>query len=248
MGGAGVRAGKGRRLAVPLLAAGLAAALLLALPAVVLQAAGPAGADAMRPVQGPPGEREVTVLNNSPRPVNELYVSPQTAEQWGQDQLGEGMLEAGDSLRLRLGRTRECVFDAKVVYDDASREEIRGVNLCRVHQIVFDGSTATAPPETGAGHSVVLVNHAPRPIQQVYISPAEASQWGEDRLAEGGISVGDRRAVNWHGACTVDVRVVFENRAAEERRGVDLCGTPALSIEPGWTTADMPPKAELPQP
>ena len=203
--------------------------------------AAPARADIPRPVQGPLGEREVTVLNGSPRPINEIYVSPESADQWGEDRLGEQMLEPGDSLRLHLGRTRECIFDAKVVYDDASREETRGLNLCRIHQITFDGSTATAPPETGAEHSVTLVNHARRPIQQVFISPAAANQWGDDRLAAGSISVGDRRAVTWHGACSVDLRVVFENRAAEERRGVDLCATPVLSIEPGWTTADTLP-------
>lgn len=194
-----------------------------------------------RPVQGPLGEREVTVLNQGPRPVNELYVSPESADDWGADRLGEHMLETGESLRLRLGRTRACIFDVKVVYDDASREEARGVNLCRTHEVRFDGSTATAPPDTGAEHSVTLVNQAARPIQQVFLSPAAANQWGDDRLGETSISVGERRLVTWRGDCTVDLRVVFENQAAEERRGVDLCETPVVSIEPGWTTADTLP-------
>jgi hypothetical protein len=211
----------------------------LALAAALLAA--PVRADVPRPLQGPLGEREVTVLNNSKRAINEIYVSPEAADQWGEDRLGEHMLEAGDSLRLRLGRMRDCIFDAKVIYDDASREENRGVNLCRARQIAFDGSTATAPPETGPEHGVTLLNRTARPIQQLFISPAEANQWGDDRLVAGGISVGDRRSVNWRGGCNVDLRVVFENRAAEERRGVDLCATPALSIEPGWTTADVLP-------
>jgi hypothetical protein len=210
---------------------GLAAALLAA----------PAIAEMPVAVQGPLGDRELTVLNSSQRPINEVYVSPQSADQWGQDRLGEHMLAVGDSLRLHLGRTRECLFDALVVYDDASREENRGVNLCHTRQVVFDGHTATVPPGTGTEHSVTLANHARRPIQQVFISPAAASQWGDDRLSEGSISVGDRRPVTWYGDCTVDLRVVFENRAAEERRGVDLCGTPVVSIEPGWTTADTLP-------
>ncbi len=137
---AGIRAWMGWSLAC----CGLAAALLAA----------PARADIPRPAQGPLGEREVTVLNGSPRPINEIYVSPESAEQWGEDRLGDQTLDPGDLLRLRLGRTRECIFDAKVVYDDASREETRGLNLCRIHQINFDGSTATAPPETGVEHSV----------------------------------------------------------------------------------------------
>lgn len=195
-----------------------------------------------QPVQGPLGARELTVFNHSQRPVNELYVSAESADQWGDDRLGERTLEAGDSLRLHLGRTRDCIFDVKIVYDDASREETRGVNLCRIHQVIFDGSTATPPPDSGPEHRVTLLNHAARPIQQVFISSAVANQWGDDRLAETSISVGEQRVVNWRGACNVDLRVVFENRAAEERRGVDLCETPAVSIEPGWTTADTLPK------
>jgi hypothetical protein len=230
------RAGIGAWTAWRLAGLALAAALLLA-PAV--------RADVPpQPVLGPLGEREVTVVNHSQRPANELYVSPDSAEQWGDDRLGEHTLEPDDTIRLRLGRTRECLFDVKVVYDDASREEVRGVNLCRTRQVIFDGSTATAPPDSGAEHGVTLVNHAPRPIQQVFLSPAAANQWGDDRLGETSISVGERRLVTWRGDCVVDLRVVFENRAAEERRGVDLCETPAVSIEPGWTTADLLPVAK----
>jgi hypothetical protein len=55
--------------------------------------------------------------------------------------------------------------------------------------------------------------------------------------------VGENGTISYRGSCTVDIRVVFENRAAEERRGVDLCRRASLSIEPGWTTTD-----ELPSP
>lgn len=187
------------------------------------------------------GEREVTVLNRAPRPMNELYASPQTAEQWGEDRLGDGILEAAGTFRLRLGRSRDCLYDFMVIYDDASREEQRGVDICRTRQISFDASTATAPPETGTEHQVTLLNRSARPIQQVFLSPPEANQWGDDRLAQGSISVGGQRSIAWHGDCLLDLRVVFENRAAEERRGIDLCRRPQISIAPGWTTADEPP-------
>jgi hypothetical protein len=209
--------------------------------AVVVLLAVPARADGLDPLQGPPGGRLVTVLNQSSRPINELYVSPQTADQWGEDRLGEHTLDPGAFLRLHLGRSRGCVFDFKIIYDDASREEQRGVDLCRTRQLAFDGSTASPAPGSGVAHSVTLVNQSAAPIQQVFISPAEANQWGDDRLGQGSISVGDRRQLTWHGDCNADLRVVFENRAAEERRGVNLCGVPALSIEPGWTTADVLP-------
>ena len=210
--------------------------------AVVVLLAVPARADGLDPLQGPPGGRLVTVLNQSSRPINELYVSPQTADQWGEDRLGEHTLDPGAFLRLHLGRSRGCVFDFKIIYDDASREEQRGVDLCRTRQLAFDGSTASPAPGIGVAHSVTLVNQSARPIQQVFISPAEANQWGDDHLEHGGISVAGRRGVTWRGDCNVDLRVVFENRAAEERRGIDLCAVAQLSIEPGWTTADALPE------
>jgi hypothetical protein len=209
--------------------------------AVAVLLAAPAHANRPDPAPAPLGERALTVLNHGSRSINELYVSPQTAEQWGEDWLGERTLEPGAVFRVRLGRTHACVFDVKIIYDDASREEQRGVNLCRTHQLAVDGSAAIPAPGTGVAHSVTLVNQSAAPIQQVFISPTEANQWGDDRLGQGSISVADRRAVIWHGDCYADLRVVFENRAAEERRGVDLCAVPLLSIEPGWTTADALP-------
>ncbi len=209
--------------------------------AVAVLLAVPARADTPDPAQGPPGGRIVTVRNQSPRPVNELYVSPQTADQWGEDRLGDHTMNPGAFLRLHLGRSRGCVFDFKVIYDDGSREEHRGVNLCRTRQLAFDGAAATPAPGSGVAHSVTLVNQSAAPIQQVFISPPEANQWGDDRLGQDSISVGAQRQLTWHGDCDADLRVVFENRAAEERRGVNLCAVPALSIEPGWTTADVLP-------
>jgi hypothetical protein len=189
-------------------------------------------------------ERDATVLNQSRQSINELYVSPATSDQWGADRLGERTLQSGDSFRLHLGRTRECLFDAKVIYDDASREERRGLDLCRTHQFGFDGRAASPPAELSAQHQVTLVNNSSRPIQQVFVSSAVATQWGDDLLGNSSISVADARPLTWRGDCVVDLRIVFENRAAEERRGIDLCASPVLSIEPGWTTMDVLPGAK----
>lgn len=208
----------------------------------LLLGAGTAWADPPHPpAPTAPGEREVTVQNRAPRTMNELYASAKTAEQWGDDRLGDHVLAAGDSVRLRLGRTRECTFDFMVVYDDASREERRGVDICRTRQVVFDASAASAPPEAGTEHQVLLLNRSALPIQQLFLSPPEANQWGEDRLVQSSISVGGQRSISWRGECLLDLRVVFENRSAEERRGIDLCSSPQISIQPGWTTTDTPP-------
>jgi hypothetical protein len=211
--------------------AGLAGLLALA-------AAGP---EPPRPLREPLADLELLVVNRSRHAIIQLYVSPASADQWGDDRLTDGALAAGKSFRVRLARPPECRFDLQVIYDDASHEESHGFDACRTRQIAFDGSAAMPPPGLFAGsHAVVLVNRSRRPIQQVFVSPSAADQWGDDRLGEGSISAGDSRSIGYRGPCTADLRVVFDNRAAEERRGLDLCATPSLVIEPGWTTADTP--------
>ena len=190
---------------------------------------------------GPLGEREATVANRAGLSITQLFVSPSAVDAWGDDRLGESVLEPGRSTRLKLGRMRDCAFDLLAIYEDASREERLGQNLCRNRNVAFDGKARVVPRVAEQQRrELSLVNRSARVIQQVFVSQADTPEWGEDLLAAA-ISVGETGVVVFRGACTVDVRVVFDNRAAEERRGIDLCQGGALSIEPGWTTADEPP-------
>lgn len=208
-----------------------------------LMAVASAQAEVVRPPpRGPLGEREITIVNHSDQPVNEIYVSPSSAEAWGEDRLGDATLAPDDSVKLRLGRTRDCAFDVQVIYEDATREQKLGQNVCRSRRMVFTGANAQSPPAVlAAQHHVSLRNGSGRAIQQVFISSAEAAQWGDDLLPSRRVAVGESVDVTYHGACAADLRVVFDNRAAEERRGLDLCETPAIDIRPGWTTADPVP-------
>lgn len=200
----------------------------------------------------PPAERELSVANRSDRTINELYVSPVSSQDWGADRLGDVTIEPRRTRRLRIrldsdhASSGECLFDVQIVYSDASREERRRVDLCHTRRLAFDASDAVAPAgDESGGHPVLIDNESELPIQQVLISPAEAGDWGDDRLAAGSISVGETQAVMYRGGCLADVRVVFENRGAEERRGLDLCALRGVTIRPGWTTA---PRLEPPRP
>ena len=185
---------------------------------------------------------ELLVANHSHQVITQLYVSPSASNDWGDDRLSDAMLGAGKSLRVRIRRPSDCRVDVQVVYEDESSEETHGFDACGGHQIAFDGSNTISPSSLfSRAHQLMLVNRSGRPIQQIYVSPSEADQWGDDRLGEGSISIGDSRSIGYRGPCTADLRVVFDNGAAEERRALDLCATPALVIEPGWTTADHPP-------
>jgi hypothetical protein len=208
----------------------------------------PLRAEPPRPARAPLGEREMTIENRSDKLINEVYVSPSSTDQWGEDRLGEATLEPGGALRIRLGRTRDCSFDVQVVYEDASREERVGQDVCRSRRLTFDGSAATMRRTAEAPvRRVTLQNHSARPIVQVYISPADSAQWGEDQLTTGRIGETESAEIAYSGDCAADLRVVFANRAAEERRGLDLCAMPTVSIEPGWTTAEPLPGVSAPR-
>ena len=190
---------------------------------------------------GPLGDRVVTVINHAPHGAVELYISPQSADAWGGDQLGETTLDPGGQRLFALGKLRDCGFDMLAVYDDLSREEQRGVDLCKVKQGVFDGKHASLPPDAlGPQHNLTVIDKTAMPMQQLYISAPDAAQWGDDLLSNGAMSVGEQRSIIYHGPCSVDIRVVFANRAAEERRGVNLCVMTTLRVAPGWTTMDLP--------
>ncbi len=187
------------------------------------------------------GDRAVVVIDHAAHSIIELYVSPQAADAWGTDQLGDGVLDVGAQLPLKLGRMRDCGFDLLAVYDDLSREEQRGVNLCKLRQVIFDGSHATTPPDLlGPPHNITVIDRTAMPIQQLFISPQDAVGWGDDLLSTATMSVDEQRSLTFRGPCIADVRVVFANRAAEERRGLDLCALTTLRVVPGWTTQDMP--------
>lgn len=202
-----------------------------------------------RSLTGGGAERDLVVRNRATHAIDQIYVSPHQAERWGDDRLGDESVEPGKTFRLRLGRESACVVDVQIVYDDASEEEVNTVNICRTHQIVFDGSHAVAAQlPAGEPHHLVIANASSRPIQQVFVSPPEATQWGDDLLGNHSLSVGERAGVEYYGSCLADLRVVFDNRSAEERRGLDLCGLHGVLIAAGWDTADEPPvpKPETP--
>jgi hypothetical protein len=195
----------------------------------------------------PAPEHELMVGNHGRRPIVELYASPTATDSWGEDRLGEQTLEPGRNVHVKLGRGRDCVFDVQAIYEDASREEQHGVDVCRGRGVTFDGTVTIAPQRiVSPTHDVVVANRAGRPIQQVLISPSDAGDWGDDRLGDTSISVGDTAHVHYRGSCVADIRVVFDNRSAEERRGVDFCVARRIAVQAGWTTADAVPTERQP--
>jgi hypothetical protein len=231
-----------RRLALLLLC--LLALPLATSPAPAQQPSRPGGAAGGSPGGAPPPivlpmgpDRMINVTNRTTQAVTTLYVSSTTEDNWGSNRLTIPNIAPARSFQLRLAG-RDCKFDVQVVYADSKIEEKRDQDLCRNRQVTFDGSQARLP---GQERTVTVMNRAPRAIKQVFISARGANSWGDDLLSRGELETGDDTDVRFRGPCVNDIRVIFDNNSAEERRDVDFCERTTAYVAPGWTTTDEMP-------
>ncbi|MFC7553973.1 hypothetical protein ACFQU7_19810 [Pseudoroseomonas wenyumeiae] len=180
------------------------------------------------------------MANGAGRVMRSLMAAPplepgetRPQDQWGPDRLGGATLEAGDTFPMRL-RSRACQADLRATYDDDSVEEKRGVELCGgTGRVLFDGSGIARQPE----RAFVLVNRHSAAVEEAYASGTNDAEWGDDRLT-GTLERGGRQEVVLQGGCEIDLRIVFGNGSAEERRGIDICATQLIVLRPDWVLAD----------
>lgn len=165
------------------------------------------------------------LVNRSGQPIRELYVSPVSNPNWGHDLLGTEVLPDGQAFPVRIPPAAGCRQDVRVVFLDGRAEERRNQDTCRITQMVF-GNAAAAPPPAGqaaANPSFNLVNHGQQPMREVYVSSARDQNWGQQRLPRT-MNPGEHLAVRLPvGECVNDIRVVWMDGRAEERRGLDSC-------------------------
>lgn len=196
-----------------------AAAVALLGAALLGWSAAPAGAQWTDP--------SFRVLNRSAGVVQELYASPSTQPNWGQDRLGAEVIQPGASHIVRLPTDGNCVYDLRVVYEDGRSEEKRNLDTCNLVDVVLDGSGRVAPAPTPAAQtnpSFNLVNQSGRVIEHLYASPSSQQGWGADRLGNDIVQPGGRFPVSLPlGECRYDLRIVWRGGDAQERRNINTC-------------------------
>jgi hypothetical protein len=206
---------------------------------------------ALMPPRARAEDRTLTVTNRASHGITELRASGARDDDWGANRLAAGTtIPPGRAATLHLPGT-DCAYDLQAKYDDGRIEERRGVDVCRTRQMALDGSRAAAPAAPRAAvANAMLLNGTPRTITEVYVSPASANDWGHDRLGQDQLPAGQALSVDFVGGCRQDVRVVYDNKAAEERRGLDLCAHARLRIVQGWVLSpelDAPAEPAAPE-
>ena len=186
------------------------------------------------------GDPSFNLVNRSGRLIFEVYASLATDQDWGRDRLGDKALPNGRSFTLRLPQG-PCMWDLRVVYERAGgpTEDKRNINLCAVTEVVFEGRQTAqgqqprpqpTPPQRGApsgptgNPSFNLVNQSRAVVMEAYVSLSTEQEWGPDRLGNDTVPAGRHFAIRLpEGPCLYDVRFVYENGQADERRRVNLC-------------------------
>jgi hypothetical protein len=193
----------------------------------------PWAAQAQRQQQAP----SFTLKNDGDVAVYELYVARggTGARNWGPDRLGTEIVPAGRSFVVRLPAGFGCSADIRIVFEDGVEDIRERVDICREREVIAARSAPAAVPD----REVELVNAGPRTILYLYIRPAGSNDWLEDRLGSAVFEAGARFTAQVPDqGCSYDIRVEYDNDAAEERRNVDLCAIAPLIIAPGWTVAE----------
>ena len=84
------------------------------------------------------GTQDFTILNNTGYPIEQVYVSSSSKDQWEEDVLGEDILEEGARAKVRFSNNEDdCLWDLKVVYTDQETAEWQGINLCEVSVVAL---------------------------------------------------------------------------------------------------------------
>jgi hypothetical protein len=100
---------------------------------------------------------------------------------------------------------------------------------------------AQTPPSPPKNPSFNLVNKSDKPIRELFVTPAGLENWGQSRLEGKPLAPGGTFPVRLRadGNCVFDLRAVYADGKAEERRRVDTCGVDnvVLGVQPPFPAA-----------
>ncbi len=190
----------------------------------------------LAPARAQQGDPSFNLVNRSGQAINEIYVSATREPNWGRDLLGQSTLANGRSFPVRIAPAAGCRQDVRVVYADGRPEERRNQDTCAITEMVFGGNAAPRAPNAGpvpapapgatpgGNPSFNLVNRGRAAIREIYVSSARDNDWGQDRLGQNTLPIGQHLPVQLpQGDCVNDIRIVWMDGRPEERRAVDTC-------------------------
>jgi hypothetical protein len=91
------------------------------------------------PLHAMAGPQDFELVNSTGYEIKNVYVSPTTSSDWGDDILGEDTLADGDSQQIKFPASRgdACEWDIKVTYQDDTSHQWTDVNLCSISKLTI---------------------------------------------------------------------------------------------------------------
>lgn len=84
------------------------------------------------------GDADFTLLNRTGYALREVYLSASTKNSWGNDRMGDKVLDNGKSRLFRFSDKSSCKQDMKVVFDDDGSEVVwEDFDLCEINKITL---------------------------------------------------------------------------------------------------------------
>jgi hypothetical protein len=84
------------------------------------------------------GKQDFTLVNVTGVEINELYVSPHSADDWEEDILGRDTLPSGESVDVTFSRTEKAkLWDLKVVDSKGNSIEWENLNLLEISKVTL---------------------------------------------------------------------------------------------------------------
>ena len=173
------------------------------------------------PFQTNAAEKALKVVNRRDAfPIWQIFITPAGQSDWGKDQLGDHVINAGES--------RTWTIPWQGCYVDVMAKTFTGVTAEKTNLNVCGGSEWTLYDEKPKQQRKTLqvVNRREAfPIWKAYITPAGQLDRGQDQLGDEVINAGESHTwtITWDG-CYVDVKVVTFTGLASERRNLNACG------------------------
>lgn len=84
------------------------------------------------------GDADFTLVNRTGYPIRSIYIAPAKSKTWGNDRLGDGILEANRQRLIKFSNRAQCVQSLNVTFDDDGSEvEWEDFNLCELNKITL---------------------------------------------------------------------------------------------------------------
>ena len=172
----------------------------------------------------------VVIKNYSDWDIYNLYLSPTSSNDWGPDQLDNDVITSGSSYKLK-GISCDT-YDVRLIDEDNDVCILSDVALCIFKEtweidndllLSCQGQTQVSNTQATGG-TMTLYNASQWNIRELYISPSQQSNWGEDVLGSDIWGSGGTVDV-WNLDCgEYDMRMVDEVDDVCQIDNIYLCG------------------------